>query len=78
VFGVAPCPTTIFTFGVLLMTVRPLPWWFVALPLIWAAIGSTAAVMLAVPEDLGLLVSGVFGALLLPDWRRERGALIDS
>lgn len=67
-FGVAPCPTTIFTFGVLLLAAAPLPLWLVAIPVVWAGIGATAAVLLAVPEDLGLLVAGVLGAVLLPAW----------
>jgi hypothetical protein len=29
-FGVAPCPTTIFTFGVLMLALGPLPVWLVA------------------------------------------------
>lgn len=80
VFGVAPCPTTIFTVGVLMLAAGSLPLWLVAIPVIWAAIGATAAILLAVPEDLGLLVSGVLGAILLPSWasRRARHAAIDG
>ena len=72
VFGVAPCPTTIFTFGVLMLAAGPLPLWLVAIPIVWAGIGATAAVLLNVPEDLGLLVSGVLGAALLPFWGHGR------
>ena len=75
VFGVAPCPTTIFTFGVLILAAGPLPIWLVAIPVVWAGIGATAAVLLNVPEDLGLLVAGVLGAALMPFWahgRRDR------
>ncbi|MBI5262979.1 MAG: hypothetical protein HY852_14295 [Bradyrhizobium sp.] len=61
-FGIAPCPTTIFTFGILLLWWPRTRWWLIVLPLIWAAIGSTAAVLLSVPEDLGLLVSGIIAA----------------
>jgi phosphotransferase system glucose/maltose/N-acetylglucosamine-specific IIC component len=66
VFAVAPCPTTIFTFCVLLLAGGPLPVWLVATPVVWAGIGAMAAVSLNVPEDLGLLVCGVLGAALLP------------
>jgi hypothetical protein len=58
-FGVAPCPTTIFTFGVLMLATPSVPWWLIAIPVIWALIGSTAAVLLGVPEDLGLLAAAV-------------------
>jgi hypothetical protein len=51
-----------------MLAAGPLPIWLVAIPVLWAGIGGTAAVLLNVPEDLGLLVSGVLGALLLPFW----------
>jgi hypothetical protein len=41
-------------------------------PLAWAGIGSTAAVLLGVPEDLALLVSGLLAATLLPPWGWRR------
>ena len=79
VFGVAPCPTTIFTFGVLMLAAGPLPIWLVTIPVFWAVIGATAAVLLGVPEDLGLLVSGVLGAILLPSWyARPINAHVDA
>jgi hypothetical protein len=56
-FGVAPCPTTIFTLGLLILATHPRPLVLIAMPLIWAAIGSTAAILLAVPQDWGLLVA---------------------
>ncbi len=59
VFGVAPCPTTIFTLAMMMM-VRPRPpWWLTVIPLIWAAIGTSAALLLGVPEDLGLPVAAI-------------------
>lgn len=64
-FGV-PCPTTIFTFGMLLWTDRPVPKHLLVIPLLWAVVGSSAAWLLGVWEDLGLLVAGVVaGAMLL-------------
>ncbi len=56
-FGVAPCPTTIFTIGMLLMGPWQVVRWLLILPGLWAAIGGSAAVLLGVPQDLGLLVS---------------------
>ena len=73
VFGLAPCPTTIFTLGILLLARPPLPWAVLAIPILWAAIGSTAAVLLSVPEDLGLLVAAVAaGAFALRANRRAK------
>jgi hypothetical protein len=71
-FGVAPCPTTIFTFGVLMLAAGPLPIWLVAIPVVWSAIGATAAVLLNVPEDFGLLASGILGIAILPFWGHGR------
>ena len=58
-FGVTPCPVTIFTFGCLLLLRSPIEWWIVALPVVWSLIGGTAAFLLEVPQDWLLLVSGV-------------------
>ncbi len=64
VFGLVPCPTTIFTFGMLLLAAQPkrlLLW----LPLIWSVIGFFAAVKFGIKEDVGLLLAGVVTAGLL-------------
>jgi hypothetical protein len=53
-FGVSPCPVTIFTFGILLLTHGRLPWLVAAVPLMWAAIGGSAAVLLGVVQDWAL------------------------
>lgn len=59
VFGVAPCPTTIFTIGVLLMGNWPTVRWLLIIPAIWSAIGGSAAFLLGVPQDSGLIASGI-------------------
>lgn len=58
-FGVAPCPTVIFTFGILLMSKPRIPWGVLVIPGIWSLIGFSAAWQLSVVEDYGLFVSGV-------------------
>lgn len=63
-FGL-PCPTTIFTIGLLMFAKAPVPWSVYVVPLLWAAVGSTAAVTLGVYQDLGLLVAGASALLLL-------------
>jgi hypothetical protein len=57
-FGL-PCPTTIFTFGMLLMAVPRLPWHFVIIPVLWSVIGFSAAFQFGVYEDIPLIVSAV-------------------
>ncbi|MDP3074905.1 DUF6064 family protein [Bradyrhizobium sp.] len=64
-FGVTPCPMVIFTFGLLLLTVRPVPRWLLVVPFIWSLIGGSAAILLQVPQDWLLLVSGVITVPLL-------------
>ncbi len=63
-FG-APCPTTILTFGLLLWTVGPVPWWLLVIPGAWALIGLSAAVSLGVPQDLGLFAAAAIAIPLL-------------
>jgi hypothetical protein len=64
-FGVAPCPATIFTFGMLLWTTRPMPACLLVIPALWALIGLSAAVNLGVPQDYGLAIAGVLGTVLI-------------
>jgi hypothetical protein len=72
-FGVAPCPTTIFTFGILLWAIKPVPVYLLVIPLLWSIVGMSAAVNLRVPQDYGLVVAGVLGtALILKESRKAK------
>ena len=63
-FG-APCPTTIFTLGVLLWARCELSWWIVAIPVAWTIIGTSAALQLSVPQDFGLAIAGLTSLFVL-------------
>lgn len=63
-FGVTPCPLLIFTFGLLLWACRA-RWWLWIVPLAWAAIGGSAAVLLSVPQDWALPVAAVASLVVL-------------
>ncbi|WP_345694222.1 DUF6064 family protein [Fodinibius salicampi] len=65
VFGLAPCPTTIFTFGILLQAKGRIPLWLIAIPGIWSLVGFSAAFQLGIYEDIGLIVAGVLGVGML-------------
>jgi hypothetical protein len=65
IFGVAPCPTAIFTLGVLLLARPALPGWLFAIPLAWSVVGGSAAFVLEVREDLGLVAAGALSAAVL-------------
>lgn len=76
-FGL-PCPTTIFTFGLLLWTDRHVPKYVLAIPLIWSIIGFGAALSLGVKEDYGLLIAGVLGSILIIIRDRSRNPLSEK
>jgi hypothetical protein len=67
-FGVAPCPTTIFTFGLLLLTNARVPKSLLVIPFLWSLLGISASYQLGIREDIGLLVAGVLSVVLL-FWR---------
>ncbi len=64
IFGL-PCPTTIFTFGILLWTDKRIPKYVLVIPLIWSIIGCGAALNLTIIEDYGLLIAGLIGTVLI-------------
>ena len=68
-FGL-PCPTTIYTLGLLLWAERPSRW-LLAVPLAWSVLGASAALQLGVLEDFGLVVAGILAGLLT--WRPQTG-----
>jgi hypothetical protein len=63
-FGV-PCPTTIFTAG-MLMLAAPRSWGLSIVPLLWSAIGGSAAFALGVRADYALPLAGL--ALAVFSW----------
>lgn len=70
-FGL-PCPTTIFTFGLLLWTNKKVPWYIFLIPFLWSLIGFSAAFLLGIREDFGLLFAGIIGTavLILRNYRK--------
>ncbi len=79
-FGL-PCPTTIFTFGLMLLVVKQFPLGLLIIPLIWSVIGFFAAFQFGIVEDTGLLISGLItvSLLLIPNqlvFRKDNSAQI--
>ena len=62
-FGL-PCPTTIFTFGILLFSSSRVPVIVIIIPAIWSIIGSSAAASLGMKEDTGLLIAGLICTIM--------------
>jgi hypothetical protein len=71
-FGL-PCPTTLFTIGLLACLVPPYPRSTLVVPVLWCLVGAQAAFLLGVPQDLGLLVAAAVGAFLIVRARRLPG-----
>lgn len=64
-FGISPCPVTIFTFGLLLLTTSPVSRWMFVIPVLWSLVGGSAAILLGVTQDWLLLFSGVAVPLIV-------------
>jgi hypothetical protein len=71
-FGL-PCPTTIFTFGLLARSGRSVPLYVLPIPFAWSLLGFSAAVSLGVSEDIGLFIAGVTATFLLVGSRTRQG-----
>jgi hypothetical protein len=62
-FGL-PCPTTIFTIGMLVWSGELAPRRVLVIPVLWAAVGASAAIQLGVVEDLSLPVAAIVMVVL--------------
>lgn len=62
-FGL-PCPTTLYTVGMLAFLAAPYPRKAHVVPILWSAIGAQAAFFLGVPQDLSLIAAGLIGIIL--------------
>jgi hypothetical protein len=74
-FGL-PCPTTIFTFGILLWTDPTPPRHLLVIPVLWAIVGTTASFTLGIAEDIGLGIAALVTVLVLALGESHRGETI--
>jgi len=70
-FGLASCPMTVFTFGLLLWTNKKVPKHILIIPLFWS-LGGVIPVSLGLYEDLGMVFAGILGTLLILYRDRKR------
>ena len=63
-FGL-PCLTTLFTIGLLAFLVAPYPRSLFVIPVLWCFVGAQAAFLFDMSQDLGLILAGVAGIVLL-------------
>lgn len=63
-FGL-PCPTTLFTLGLLALVEDPYPRAPLVVPVLWCLVGVQAAVLFGLQADLALVAAGILGLVLL-------------
>lgn len=69
-FGL-PCPTTIFTFGILLFTSEKIKWQYIVLLLLWSFLGVSAAIKMRILEDIGLVIAGILSFSIIVFYDRR-------
>ena len=63
-FGLVPCPTTIYTFGLFLVMNKRFPRYILFIPFI-LSISGLLAVYKGILEDIGLIIAGIVGTVLI-------------
>ncbi|MCX6249288.1 MAG: DUF6064 family protein [Bacteroidetes bacterium] len=67
-----PCPTTILTFGILLLTDKKFSKYLLIIPSLWAVIGISSVLKLGVYQDLMMLIAAIVADIwLLRDRNQE-------
>ena len=60
-----PCPTTILTFGFLMLTNNKFPKYLLIIPSLWALIGLSAAINFGVYQDFMILITAIIADIVL-------------
>jgi hypothetical protein len=76
-FGL-PCPTTIFTFGMLLVADKRISLWVLTIPILWAIIGTSAAVNFGIREDFGLIITTITTFILILYRNKKLNSIVNS
>jgi len=63
-FGL-PCPTTIATFGFLMLASKKISKYLLIIPSLWAIIGTTAALQFGVYQDFLLIISAIIANIYI-------------
>jgi Family of unknown function (DUF6064) len=64
-FGITPCPVTIFTVGLFVLAQAPVPRWLLVIPFFWSLLGGSAVFLLDVSHDWPLLLCAIAIPLML-------------
>lgn len=65
-----PCPSTIVTFGFLLLAGNKVPKYLLIIPILWSLVGLSAAINFGVLQDYMLIVSAIVSVIFL--FRKNR------
>lgn len=65
-----PCPTTILTFGFLMLTDKKLSKYTLIIPSIWAIIGISAAINFRIYQDYVMIIAAIFTDIILIDRKK--------
>lgn len=60
-----PCPSTIFTFGFLMLTTREFPKYLLIIPSLWAIVGLSAAINFGVYQDYMMIIAAIVADIYL-------------
>jgi hypothetical protein len=60
-----PCPSTIFTFGLFMLTNNKFPKSLLIIPSLWAIVGLSAAINIGVFQDLMILIAAITADIIL-------------
>jgi hypothetical protein len=67
-----PCPTTIFIFGIFLLTETNFPKYLLIIPSLWAILGFSAALSFGVYQDVMLPVTAIAADVILLSGKRQK------
>jgi hypothetical protein len=70
-FGLVPCPLTVFSLGILLLSVKKIPGYLVIIPVLYS-FGGIIPFSLGIEEDIGLIISGLLVLIIWLLQRRNR------
>ena len=65
IFGVAACPTVIFTFGCLMLTGGKIPLYLLYFPLFWAVISLYAILKMGILADIGETIIAIVSVFMI-------------
>ena len=60
-----PCPSTIFTFGLFILSNNKFPQYLLIIPSLWAVVGLSAAINIGVFQDVMILIAAITANILL-------------